>query len=54
MATLEWIRDRIAHTIDPVDLTRLDTQLEELRANVTDRELKAAAMTAAQLRLRAR
>ena len=49
-ATLEWIRDRISHTLDSVSVTRLDTRLEELRANVSDEELAAAANTARALR----
>jgi hypothetical protein len=49
VATLEWIRDRIAHAIDPVTATRIDRRLEELRANVTDRDFKAAARAAAAL-----
>lgn len=50
VATLEWIRDRIAHTLDSVSITRLDTHLGELRANVSDEELAAAANTAKTLR----
>jgi hypothetical protein len=50
VATLEWIRDRIAHTLDSVSVTRLDTYLGELRANVGDEELAAAARTAKDLR----
>jgi hypothetical protein len=49
VATLEWIRDRLVRTIDGVRLARLDAGLEELRANVTDRELGAAAQTAGSL-----
>ena len=51
VATLEWIRDRIAHTLDPVTRTRLDTRLERLRGNVADRE-PAAAISAARALLR--
>jgi hypothetical protein len=50
VAVLEWIRDRIAHTLSAVQLTRLDTRLEELRSNVADRQPAAAARTAAALR----
>jgi len=50
VATMEWIRDRIAHTLDSVSVTRLDTHLEELRVNVSDGELSAAAGTAKALR----
>ncbi|MEO5884653.1 MAG: hypothetical protein ABIQ58_03960 [Candidatus Limnocylindrales bacterium] len=49
-ATLEWIRDRIARTLDPVIVTRLDTLLEELRSNARDEDLAAAADTAQALR----
>ncbi len=50
VATLEWIRDRIARTLDRDDVTRIDTLVEELRANVKDENPKAAADTAAALR----
>lgn len=49
-AVLEWIRDRIASSLDAVDLTRLDTRLEELRARVADAKPAAAARAAAALR----
>lgn len=41
--TLEWVRDRIAHTLDPVTRTRLDTLVGELGVAVVDRDLDAAA-----------
>jgi len=50
VATLEWIRDRIARTTDSVAVTRIDTQLEELRGKVADNDLPAAAKTATALR----
>ena len=50
VATLEWIRDRIARSLEPVVVTRLDTLLEELRVNARDGDLGAAADTAAALR----
>jgi len=50
VATLEWIRDRIARTLDSVAATRLDTHLEELRSNAADEDLAAASRTAAGLR----
>jgi hypothetical protein len=50
VATLEWIRDRIAGTLDRIAVTRIDTRLEALRANVGDEDLAAAARTAAALR----
>ena len=48
-ATLEWIRDRIARTLDTVDVTRIDTLLEELRSNVKDQDAAMAAETASAL-----
>jgi len=50
VATLEWIRDRIARTLASVTVTRIDTQLEELRAEAADNNLTAAANTATALR----
>lgn len=50
VATLEWIRDRIAHGLDKVDVARIDTRLRELRASADDGELEAASETAAELR----
>ena len=48
-ATIEWIRDRVAHTYPSAAITRIDTLLEQLRTNVTDKEPAAAATTAAEL-----
>jgi len=50
VVTLEWIRDRIAHTIGPVKLTRIDTLVGELGVAVVDEDLAAAAQTARELR----
>ncbi len=50
VATLEWIRDRIAYTLDSVAVTRIDTHLEQLREHVADKSLSDAAETAARLR----
>lgn len=50
LATLEWIRDRIAYTLDSVAVTRIDTGLEKLRDHVVDRDLPAASRTASTLR----
>ena len=47
--TLEWIRDRIAHTLDPVTRTRVDTLVGELGAAVVDDELDTAAHVAREL-----
>jgi hypothetical protein len=50
VVTLEWIRDRIAQTLDPVTLVQLDTLVSELGTNVMDEDLTAAAQTAHDLR----
>jgi len=50
LATLEWIRDRFAVTIDKVGLTRIDTQLVGLRAALNDDDLPGVAAGAARLR----
>jgi hypothetical protein len=49
LVVLEWIRDRIAHTLDAVDRTRVNSQLGALRATVNDEDLPAAAAEAAQI-----
>jgi len=50
VATLEWIRDRIAHTLDSIAVTRIDTHLERVRDQVVENDLAAAARTASALR----
>jgi hypothetical protein len=50
VVTLEWIRDRIAHTLDPVTLTRIDTLVGELGTAVVDEDLTAALQIARDLR----
>jgi hypothetical protein len=50
LATLEWIRDRFATTLDPVELTRVDTQLVGLRGALNDRDLGGISAGAARLR----
>jgi hypothetical protein len=50
VVTLEWIRDRISHTLDPVTLVRLDSLVGELGVDVVDDDLTAAAQTARDLR----
>ena len=50
VATMEWIRDRFVHTLDVVDVTRIDTLLGELRTNVVDEDLAAASDTVKALR----
>ena len=43
VVTLEWIRDRIAHTLDPVTLTQLDTLVRDLGSAVIDDDAATAA-----------
>jgi hypothetical protein len=50
VVTLEWIRDRIAHTVGPVRLIRIDTLVGELGTAVVDKDLAAAAQAARDLR----
>jgi len=50
VVTLEWIRDRIAQTLDPVTLVRLDTLVAEMDVAVVDDDLPAAAQAARDLR----
>lgn len=50
LATLEWIRDRFAHTLDRVDIVRIDTHLGGLRTAVSDEDLEGAAAEAERLR----
>ncbi len=49
VATLDWVRDRFAHTVEPADMTRIDTHLEVLREAVVDVDLKAAVEEAPRL-----
>ena len=50
VTVLEWVRDRIAHTVDSADLSRIDTVLGELRTAADDDNLSAATDVAARLR----
>ena len=50
LVTLEWIRDRIAHTLDPVTLTRIDTLVRDLGTAVIDEDAGTAAQIARDLR----
>jgi hypothetical protein len=49
VVTLEWIRDRIANSMDPVTLVSVDTSVAELGVAVGDGDFKAAASTAQAL-----
>ncbi len=49
LVTLEWIRDRFVHTVDPVTRTRIDTLVRDLGTAVVDKDLTAAARTARNL-----
>ncbi|MDQ5874737.1 MAG: hypothetical protein M3526_05085 [Actinomycetota bacterium] len=49
VATLEWIRDRFVHVLAPVEVTRIDQHLLDLRGAASDEDLPAAAAEAADL-----
>jgi hypothetical protein len=48
--SLDYVRDRIQHTLDEADLARINIVLEELNSAVADEELAAVEETAGQLR----
>jgi hypothetical protein len=48
--TLDYIRDRILHTLEGADATRVNQALEELQIAVGDEDLAAAASSAERLR----
>ena len=50
VATMVWIRDRFAHSLEPADLTRIDAHLAELQGSVADKDSAAASDEAASLR----
>ena len=52
VTTMEWIRDRFAHTLDAADLTAIDAHLVALRDSVAfeSEDLKAARAEASELR----
>jgi hypothetical protein len=50
VATLEWVRDRIARDLDSVAVTEIDTHLADLRSAVADEDLEAATEAATGLR----
>ncbi len=49
VATMEWIRDRFVHILAPVEVTRIDKHLLDLRGAASDEDLTAAAAEAADL-----
>ncbi len=49
VSTLEWIRDRIAASLDKTDVTRIDTLLKDLRGAVNDGNFKETLATAREL-----
>ena len=49
LVTIEWIRDRFVHTIDPVTRTRIDSLVGDLGTTVVDEDLEAAADAARAL-----
>jgi hypothetical protein len=50
VTTLEFVRDRFAHTLDQPDLIRIDNHLIELRNTINDDDLPAAEAEAEGLR----
>jgi hypothetical protein len=50
VTTMKWIRDRFAHALEPVALTRIDVHLLELDGAVADKDLEAAADEAEGIR----
>ena len=46
VTSLEWVWDRIAHTLDPADVDDIETQLEDLRTAADDEDTTAAAEAA--------
>ena len=46
---LELTRDRIAHTLEPADLTGLDAHIDVLRDAVVEVDIKSAATEAKRL-----
>ena len=46
---LELVRDRFAHTLDPVALTSIDVHIDALRDAVVEVDIEAAADEAAAL-----
>ena len=50
VVTLEWLRDRIAQSLDPVTLVRLDSLVGEMGGAVVEEDLTAAAHAARDLR----
>jgi hypothetical protein len=54
VAVLEWIRDRIANTLDAAGRGEIDARLRALRAATDARNLPAAADHAARLGARLR
>ena len=49
VTSLEWVWDRIAHTLDDADVADIEAQLEELRTAADDEDTTAAAEAAPRL-----
>ncbi|MBA2426810.1 MAG: hypothetical protein H0V60_06985 [Actinobacteria bacterium] len=49
VATLEWTRERIAHTLAKVDVVRIDTHLLALNGSVADEDFEAGSTAAQRL-----
>jgi hypothetical protein len=49
LATLEWVRDRIAHALGSAEVSRIDLHLGDLRLATMNKDVRAAAGAAARL-----
>ena len=49
VTTMEWIRDRVRHTLDQATAARVDEQLRDLRAAADNHDVPAAAKAAPAL-----
>lgn len=49
VATLEWIRDRFVHVLGPVEVTRIDKHLLDLREAATDEDFSTTSAVAVDL-----
>jgi hypothetical protein len=49
VTTMEWVRDRVRHTLDPATAARVDDQLRGLRAAADSEDVPAAAKAAPAL-----
>ena len=48
--SIDYVRDRVLHALTPVDVTRVNTELEGLSGAVGDRDMEAVDEAAGALR----